>query len=797
MLFVSAKDRSAVYLPDVLDLLERLPNTNQTPYLVKLRDEVERRLQDPGKVPQPVAVDGPTDDKAIDEIRGLIAAAQWGRALNRLESIEADGTGADARKYALALLYRGVALSESGFKGEQEAGDCFRSAILRLQETNSPADRYRAHVNYAGFQANCALDRLQNQPFQAAAGVSHPLVSALGAWSEAADQYGQALEIAGKLGDPERMAAHANLARLHAILADILMSLGSDQGSKVPLPAIEAAQKTARRHARAITDAKNVDPVVRALAESILGQLALREGNLSECRNHADQSLQAYLGAGCIPGLESAHRLLGLAFREEKRGDCQRSALRHLQVAWELGELLRERYPAGQAGSSRAGFFARRAPLADLLVELLLNDGKATEALAYIERARARSLQDLLSSAGLSATAAHLTRELSQVLAAWPNDVVALEYYLGAERAWVFVVEAPGRVRAFPLIDGKGKSVASAQLIQQIRRFIQGLDHLLEREQQRVLSRQYDNGWQEDLHDLYRILIPPEAAAALGRCKVAVVVPQHLLHYLPFAALVTEPDRRRDGSEVACPRFLVEEPFAIVTSPSLVLWDRLRQTAPSLIQDVRAIGDAGASGLAGVAEDLANLKSAFGSRVKAIYTGKAAQKANAKAMLAARGLAFVGSHGQERPDRPLEGHLVFQALSPGKDDGHLTAAEVYAQPVASDMVVMSACYSGRADRSPLSGDDLFGLQRALMQSGARTVIAGLWDVYDGKAPELMNGVFQRMINGEPAAAALAGAQRDFIKKQRGRPEPYRYFTHPYFWAVYSVCGDDRTALKPE
>jgi CHAT domain-containing protein len=96
----------------------------------------------------------------------------------------------------------------------------------------------------------------------------------------------------------------------------------------------------------------------------------------------------------------------------------------------------------------------------------------------------------------------------------------------------------------------------------------------------------------------------------------------------------------------------------------------------------------------------------------------------------------------------------------------------------------------------IPGDDLFGLQRAFLQSGARTVVAGLWDVYDGKAPELMNGVFQRLVKGESTAEALTGSQREFIKKYRDLPEPRRYFTHPYFWAVYSVWGDDRTTVKP-
>jgi CHAT domain-containing protein len=107
--------------------------------------------------------------------------------------------------------------------------------------------------------------------------------------------------------------------------------------------------------------------------------------------------------------------------------------------------------------------------------------------------------------------------------------------------------------------------------------------------------------------------------------------------------------------------------------------------------------------------------------------------------------------------------------------------------------VMSACYSGLGDRSPLPGDDLFGLQRAFLHSGARTVVSGLWDVYDGTAPDLMLRLFEGLSAGKPAAAALADSQRTFLKSLRDTQldEPW---LHPYFWAVYTAAGDDRTRV---
>ena len=140
---------------------------------------------------------------------------------------------------------------------------------------------------------------------------------------------------------------------------------------------------------------------------------------------------------------------------------------------------------------------------------------------------------------------------------------------------------------------------------------------------------------------------------------------------------------------------------------------------------------------------------------------------------------------------PVERPVVVDL---GCGDGRLTAAELFETRVAADLVVMDACYSGLADASPLPGDDLFGLQRALLQAGARTVVAGLWDVYDGTAPELIRGLLARVAAGQAAPAALAQSQREFLKKLRasGDPEPW---LHPYFWAVYTVAGDDRTGTR--
>jgi CHAT domain-containing protein len=260
---------------------------------------------------------------------------------------------------------------------------------------------------------------------------------------------------------------------------------------------------------------------------------------------------------------------------------------------------------------------------------------------------------------------------------------------------------------------------------------------------------------------------------------------------------VTQPDRTPRGPlEMVQPRFLIDEPCDCCYAPSLAVWDSLRQRPDRAITEAAAVGIArlpGAEPLPGVAAELQSLRSALGPRLRIVVTDEDAHKANALTLLRTPGLLLLGTHGQNWPDQPLASEILLYPQ--GTDSGRLTAADLYASPVGRDLTVLSACYTALADKSPLPGDDLFGLQRALLQSGGRTVVAGQWDIYDRSGPELMHNFFAHLAQGKPAHQALALSQRQFLKRLRESSETEPWL-HPYFWAVFTVCGDDRTHFQP-
>jgi CHAT domain-containing protein len=384
-------------------------------------------------------------------------------------------------------------------------------------------------------------------------------------------------------------------------------------------------------------------------------------------------------------------------------------------------------------------------------------------------------------------------------LAHWPKNVAAVEYFLGAVHAWVLVVSVEGKVSAHPLKRADGRLVETPELVERVHRFLQNIEGQAAKMFNRVMTGEgFDHRWQDELHTLSNELLPEAAMKQLRVAKVVVVVPQHILHYFPFAALVTKKDRDPSREATIRPRHLIDEAFTLVYAPSLTTWALLREREARPIAEVNAVGlvkAPDAEPLPGVDEDLKNLGAAFKQHLRTLEKGPRATEANTKTLFDRPGLLFLATHGLNDADRPLDSYLILLPDPAAKEsDGRLRARDIFAREVHADLLVMSACYSGLGDRSPLPGDDLFGLQRAFLQSGARTVVSGLWDVYDGTAPELMNIFFQELKAGKTAPVALATSQRAFLRKlrQSSNPEPW---LHPYFWAVYTAAGDDRTVMS--
>ena len=129
------------------------------------------------------------------------------------------------------------------------------------------------------------------------------------------------------------------------------------------------------------------------------------------------------------------------------------------------------------------------------------------------------------------------------------------------------------------------------------------------------------------------------------------------------------------------------------------------------------------------------------------------------------GLLFAGAN------IALQGHS--NELPEGVQDGILTAKEISLLNLRdADLVVLSACETGKGE---ISGDGVFGLQRAFKMAGVQTIIMSLWPVNDAATQMLMTEFYRNWIMDHQAKReAFRNAQNAVRAK----------YKEPIYWAGF-------------
>ena len=272
-----------------------------------------------------------------------------------------------------------------------------------------------------------------------------------------------------------------------------------------------------------------------------------------------------------------------------------------------------------------------------------------------------------------------------------------------------------------------------------------------------------------DVAALRKLLVEP---LGLGKhVRRVLVSPTGRLGYVPFGLLL--PGREVAYAPSAMTHDLLlagkSKPGALVFAVGDPEHEKLR-ALPAARKEAQRIGD-----------------------VVVVGAHATEQRLSSELAKQARWRAFhLACHGVIDPEEPLRSFLALTAG--GEDDGQLTALEIFQMKIPADLVVLSACDSGRGKVYATEG--IVGLTRAFMFAGAPRVICSLWKVDDDATQALMVK-FYELWNPKPddgrkglgVAAALREAQahvRDVTKTVDGkRVQPWR---HPYYWAAWTLWG---------
>ncbi|MEH2077593.1 MAG: CHAT domain-containing protein [Nostoc sp.] len=274
------------------------------------------------------------------------------------------------------------------------------------------------------------------------------------------------------------------------------------------------------------------------------------------------------------------------------------------------------------------------------------------------------------------------------------------------------------------------------------------------------------------LQKLYQLLI--ESIASLlptNPDEHVIFIPHDSLFLVPFVAL-----QDKDG------KYLIEK-HTILTAPAIQVLDLTRQQRQKVTgKDVLVMGNptmpkvgippVQLPPLAGAEKEALTIANLF--KIKAI-TGKDATKAAFKQRLSTARIIHLATHGLlDDADKSIPSAIALTPTS--NDDGLLTPAEIVDLKINAELVVLSACDTGRGK---ITGDGVVGLSRSLITAGASSVIVSLWAVPDSPTSELMTEFYQQWQKNPDKAAALRNAMLITMKKH---PQPRD-------WAAFTLIGE--------
>lgn len=619
----------------------------------------------------------------------------------------------------------------------------------------------------------------------------------------------------------------------------------------------EAAQKNAQL---SIEYDKN-EAATNGLAKGyqLAGMAAAQRGNQEKAAAFFQQSINTLFPNGTIPAVKEVPTdlLILLADVLDDRAICHEltgqltTALADLQTVFALQDRIRAdlNNPASQQYVSKRlrPIFQRAIHLHYQLYQQDQQEQHLWEALVLTERSKAFSLlaalengsreqpkreRDLrrkiaqLERSGNQAEAGVAQLELQRMLQLTPRngfepvplDITALkkylnkrqlhllEYAIGEENNYLILVTPTGKITMFPL----QLTADFAQEIAQLRTAIEAS----------AFKEVSLNPNQRDLDENFKV------ANAKVSSKVLVpflqhpeviptnllIVPDGLLAFIPFGALLTEPvqsvplnyqtlpylQRGRQLSYSYSAQYLLEleERKRPVSPHNLLAFaptfaGRPAVKANNSSRGAQQLNEQSQRAIPGLlplrynqeeVEQIAHIVPATD-----VYFGPEANRSIFEKTVSNYRLIHLSSHALVDANDPNQSFIAFSQLGDSLEANEvLFLNDLYAIDLAAELAVLSACETSMGQYAP--GEGVLSLARAFAQAGAASTLTTLWKVDDEATKELMVRFYAALQQQQTRSAAVTATFE--------RATADATFAHPYFWSALTLYGSpDELALS--
>jgi len=302
---------------------------------------------------------------------------------------------------------------------------------------------------------------------------------------------------------------------------------------------------------------------------------------------------------------------------------------------------------------------------------------------------------------------------------------------------------------------------------------------------------------------IYSDLIYPFQEGLTEKITHLIIVPDGILYYLPFEVLV------RDSTNNSGPRYLVEL-YDISYAPSMSSLAYLIEKRPlephrktlllvgdpvylskngkmlsrrdrheEALREIYLNAGFDLSSLPYSKRELRQVAHCFRDQeVDMLSQSRANEEDIKKRALEEYRIIHFACHGFLDEKAPKRSALVLTLDDDPNEDGFLQAREISSLRLNADLVVLSACQTGKGRLE--NGEGVLGLPRSFFYAGARSTISSLWKVNDRSTSEIMSDFYRHFAAGQSKAKALRLAKLKLLKSR---------FSHPFYWAAFVLNGD--------
>ncbi len=288
-----------------------------------------------------------------------------------------------------------------------------------------------------------------------------------------------------------------------------------------------------------------------------------------------------------------------------------------------------------------------------------------------------------------------------------------------------------------------------------------------------------------------------------------IIIPDGILYYLPFETLLSSSKDKLNGNDYLMSKYAI----SYMPSASSLLFLGDKKISKSFTKELLIFGDPDYSlqsssrlkdqknpmgmlyeiyenqgyeflPLPHSRKEIKKISGYFPKKKTDIFLSKEASENTIKHLsLGDYKIIHFACHSFLDETFPMRSALVLSPDEDFKEDGFLKVREIYNFDLNSELIVLSACRTGKGKME--GSDGVLGLPRIFFYAGAKSVVSTLWGINDRSTVDFMDYFYQGLTEGKSKVQALRNAKIRMMKSE---------YSHPYFWGAFILNGDYRSTI---